>query len=322
MLVNFSLPRLIRNVSILSLTWAALAQTGTAQSIDGNQKSQGERRQQSSLTEGRAQSSVPSGTRVFKGLAYVPDGHDRQKLDLYLPGSGSGFPLIVWIHGGAWRAGSKNRCRARFFVEEGYAVASVNYRLSQHAVFPAQIEDCKAAIRWLRGNSKTYGINGDRIGVWGSSAGGHLVALLGTSGDVTDFESGGDLSVSSRVQAVCDWFGPTDFLRMNDFDGQIDHNASDSPESQLVGGSIQENQERVAQANPITYVSEDDPPFLIMHGDQDRLVPIHQSELLYETLTKIGVEAAFHRVKGAGHGFGGPANQQLVRAFFSRHLEN
>ena len=295
---------------------------GTAQSLDGNQNLQREQRQQSRSSRGRAQASVPSGIRVFKDLAYVPDGHDRQKLDLYLPESGSGFPLIVWIHGGAWRAGSKNRCPALSFVAEGYAVASVNYRLSQHAVFPAQIEDCKAAIRRLRANSKTYGINADRIGVWGSSAGGHLVALLGTSGDVEEFESGGNLSVSSRVQAVCDWFGPTGFLRMNDFDGQIDHDASDSPESQLVGGAIQENKERVAMANPITYVSKDDPPFLIMHGDQDRLVPIHQSELLYEALTKIGVDAAFQRVKGAGHGFGGAANQQLVRTFFARHLEN
>ena len=322
MLVTRSVSLVIRNVFVVSLTCAVLAPTGAAQSIDGNQTLQRERRQQSGSSQGRARAAVPNGTRILKDLAYVPDGHDRQKLDLYIPGNGSAFPLVVWVHGGAWRAGSKNRCPALFFLEEGFAVASVNYRLSQHAVFPAQIEDCKAAIRWLRANSKTYGFNEDRIGVWGSSAGGHLVAMLGTSGDVLEFESGENLSVSSRVQAVCDWFGPTDFLRMNDFEGQMDHNASDSPESQLVGGAIQENQDRVARANPITYVSEDDPPFLIMHGDQDRLVPIHQSELLHKALMKTGVEAGFRRVKGAGHGFGGPENQQLVRAFFSRHLKD
>ena len=119
--------------------------------------------------------------RVLRELAYVTNGHDRQKLDLYLPKNPTNAPLIVWVHGGAWRSGSKERTPAQIFVEEGYAVASINYRLSQHAVFPAQIEDCKAAIRWLRVHAKEHGYNPDRIAAWGSSAGGHLVALLGTA---------------------------------------------------------------------------------------------------------------------------------------------
>ena len=160
----------------------------------------------------------PDGTKVLANLEYVPGGHERQRLDLYVPAEADApLPVIVWIHGGAWLGGSKEMgVPALPFVGKGYAVASINYRLSQHAVFPAQIEDCKAAIRWLRANARTYNLNAGRIGVWGASAGGHLVALLGTSGGVEDFDGkGGNADRSSRVQAVVDFFGPTDFLQMD-----------------------------------------------------------------------------------------------------------
>ncbi|MBM3837629.1 MAG: alpha/beta hydrolase [Verrucomicrobia bacterium] len=267
------------------------------------------------------QPALPDGARTFRDLEYVPGGHERQKLDLYLPKEGRQLPLLVWVHGGAWRAGSKDTCPALSFVREGYVVASINYRLSQHAIFPAQIEDCKAAIRWLRANAGQYGIDADRIGVWGSSAGGHLVALLGTAGDAKQFEKGEHLEWSSRVQAVCDWFGPTDFTQMNKAGSSMDHDAADSPESHLIGGPIQNNKEKTARANPITYVSRDDPPFLIMHGDRDPLVPMNQSELLEAALKSAGVEVTFHVVKGAGHGFGGPELTRMVREFFARHLK-
>ena len=139
---------------------------------------------------------------VLRDLEYVPGGHERQKLDLYLPREASvdrKRPLIVWVHGGAWLAGSKDRCPAVPFADQGYAVASINYRLSQHAIFPAQIEDCKAAIRWLRVNAGKYGYDPNRLGVWGASAGGHLGALLGTAGDVQEFDIGPYGRVSSRV---------------------------------------------------------------------------------------------------------------------------
>lgn len=272
--------------------------------------------------------ALPSGVRQLRDLAYVAGGHERQKLDLYLPERGAKLPLIVWVHGGAWRGGSKEACPAVPFVRDGYAVASVNYRLSQHAVFPAQIEDCKAAIRWLRGHAGEYGIDPERIGVWGSSAGGHLVALLGTAGDDSQFDKGAHLNFSSRVQAVCDWFGPTDFTQMNKFESNIDHDAAGSPESLLVGGPIQQNKDKTARANPITYVTKDDPPFLIMHGDKDPLVPVNQSELLYAALRQSGVEVTFHVVQGAGHGFGGPnldpaipqSCNRMVREFFAKRL--
>ena len=144
------------------------------------------------------------------------------------------------------------------YLKDGYAGASLNYRLSQHALFPAQLEDVKAAVRWLRANAETYRLDPNRFAAWGSSAGGHLVAMLGTTGDVAEFEVGENLKMSSRVQAVVDYFGPTDFLQMDAQslpDGLV-HDAPDSPESQLVGGPIQEHQDRVARANPITYVSK------------------------------------------------------------------
>jgi acetyl esterase/lipase len=276
------------------------------------------------LGRGRPGRRIPTNVRFLQDLEYVPGGHERQKLDLYLPketGQSDHLPLIVWVHGGAWQAGSKDRCPALRFLDKGYAVASINYRLSQRAIFPAQIEDCKAAIRWLRANSQKYGLDPERIGVWGSSAGGHLVALLGTTGDIKEFDKGQNLTYPSRVQAVCDFFGPTDFTRMSSFPTKMKHDAPDSPESKLVGGPIQECKEACRRANPITYVTKDDPPFLIVHGDKDPLVPHNQSELLHEALKKAGVNVTFHTVKGGGHGFSGPEIDKMVDDFFDKHLK-
>ena len=158
---------------------------------------------------------LPEGTKAFRDLAYVPGGHERQKLDLFLPPTGSRWPLVVAIHGGAFRMGSKECEPAGAFVARGFAVAAINYRLSQHAVFPAQIEDARAAVRWLRANAGRYGYDPERIASYGASAGGHLAAMLGTAGDAKAFEVGANLEVSSRVQAVVDFFGPTDFLQMD-----------------------------------------------------------------------------------------------------------
>jgi acetyl esterase/lipase len=267
---------------------------------------------------------VPDITRILRNLEYVPGGHERQKLDLYLPPQGEGaaaLPLIVWVHGGAWLGGNKDSCPAARFLKDGFAAASVNYRLSQHAIFPAQIEDCKAAVRFLRANAGKYNIDPNRIGVWGSSAGGHLVAMLGTTGDANDFDKGPNLQVSSKVQAVCDFFGPTDFTKMNDFQSDMDHDAPDAPEAKLIGGPVQENKEACKRANPITYISKDDPPFLICHGDKDNLVPHNQSVLLNEALKKAGVEVTFHTVEGGGHGFQDPEADRMVFEFFNRHLK-
>lgn len=265
---------------------------------------------------------LPEGTKVYRDVAYGPDA-ERNLLDVYVPADAKGpLPLVVWIHGGGWRNGAKgNGGPAIGLLREGFAVASINYRLSGTAVFPAQLEDCKAAIRFLRANAQKYGLDPNRFGVWGSSAGGHLVALLGTSGDVKDVEGtvGEHDDVSSRVQAVCDWFGPTDFLQMG---GR--HDDAASPESLVIGGPIQENKEKTARANPITYVSADDPPFLIMHGTKDPAVPFSQSELLVAALDKAKVENKLVPLEGAGHGgpeFQAADVQKQVAEFFARHLK-
>jgi len=266
--------------------------------------------------------------QVLRNLEYGRAGNKPLLLDLYLPPNPEGkpLPLLVWIHGGAWRKGNKGNCsRVRGFLDKGYAGASIGYRLSHQATFPAQIHDCKAAIRWLRDNAKKYNYDPNRIGVWGASAGGHLAALLGTSGDVKELE--GDLGtpgVSSRVQAVCDLFGPSDFLNRkspSEIKTEVGRDDKESPVTMLLGGPVEQNKEKARLASPITFVSKDDPPFLIMHGDQDPVVPYRQSVLLYEALKKVGVEVTLHPVKGAGHGFKGKDISPQVKEFFDKHLK-
>jgi acetyl esterase/lipase len=277
---------------------------------------------------------VPKGVKMLKDLEYARVGEKRLLLDLYLPeetpslpGEPKGavsLPLIIWVHGGAWQSGDKagHIPALVLLTTRGYAVASINYRLSQEAIFPAQIQDCKAAVRWLRAHARDYNLNPDRFGAWGSSAGGHLVALMGTSGGVKELEGEeGNLEYSSRVQAVCDWFGPTDFLKMKDFPSRIDRRRADAPEALLVGGPLEERKEACKQANPITYVTAKSPPFLIIHGDQDDIVPFNQSELLYDALKQAGVEVTFVPATGAGHGFNRPELEEMVVTFFNKHLK-
>jgi acetyl esterase/lipase len=272
-----------------------------------------------------ASTDANDGPIVYRDLPYVPNGHERQKLDLFVPREGKNLPLVIRVHGGAWLGGSKEGEWPNDYLHFGYAVARINYRLSQHAIFPAQIEDCKAAVRYLRANAQKYNLDPNRFGVWGASAGGHLVALLGTTGDVNEFDVGENLTVSSRVQAVADYFGPTDLLQMeaHKLPNTMQHNTPDAPEAKLIGGPVQDNKEKAAKANPITYITKNAPPFLIVHGDTDPLVPHHQSEILEEALKKAGVPVTFYTVKGGKHGgFSDPNVPKLTRDFFDKTLKN
>jgi len=159
------------------------------------------------------------------------------------------------------------------------------------------------------------------IGVWGSSAGGHLVALLGTTGNVKKFDKGPNLKFSSSVQAVCDFFGPTDFTEIVKFPSNLAHDAHDSPEAKLLGGPIHEKKDACQNANPITYITKDDPSFLIVHGDNDMIVPFNQSQLLYDALKQAKVKVKFHTVKGGGHGFRDPEVDKMVNEFFKKNLK-
>lgn len=272
--------------------------------------------------------TVAKEVRVLPDLPYAGTDNPRQQLDLYLPAEPASdkLPVIVYIHGGAWRQGDKRTARARLmpFVKSGeYACVSVGYRLSQEAIWPAQIHDCKAAIRWIRGEAATHGLDPERIGVWGSSAGGHLVAMLGVSGGMKDLEGtlGAHVQESSRVTCVANYFGPSRLLTMDDHPGKMTHNAPGSPESQLVGGAIQEHPEQSEQASPFTHVTKDDAPFLHVHGNRDMLVPHNQSVVLDEALDHVGVPSFLITMKDKGHGgFRHPKLDAMLEQFFAVHM--
>lgn len=282
------------------------------------------RAQPASSNQLPSRSRLPEGVTAMRDLEYGRAGARSLHLDLYLPEKASkALPLIIWIHGGAWRAGSKNDPVPPLpLAAEGYAVASVEYRLSQEAIFPAQINDCKAAVRWLRANAARYHLDPAKFVAWGASAGGHLAALLGASDGVAALEGDvNNLKESSGVQAVVDWYGPSDLLQIGIPESDIEHNDPGSPESQLIGGAIPENKGKAVAASPITYVSKKSPPFLILHGDKDRSVPFNQSELLDAALKKAGVDSTFIPVKGVGHGFSGPQYLPSAREFLQRCLK-
>jgi acetyl esterase/lipase len=242
---------------------------------------------------------------VHKDIVFtVVDGHEL-KLDIAVPKYlKAPAPVIVDIPGGSWRVVNKSAEDALFYAKYGFIGVSITHRTSDIAVFPAAVHDCKTAIRWLRAHAKEYYIDPNKIGVTGFSSGGHLAALLGTSGGDTFLEGkGGFLDYSSSVQAVVDHFGPTDFFKMNDSElaDRIDHFAANSPESLFLGGPLRDKPELVRLANPIVYIDPEDPPVLIGHGEKDGLVIINQSELLYEALKKAGVPTDFIRVKNADH---------------------
>ena len=275
--------------------------------------------------------------RKWIDIAYANQSQ-AQKLDIYLPEEGDGpYPVILSIHGGAFKSGDKGDGQVNAMLEglkRGYAVVSVNYRLSGEAIWPAQIQDVKAAIRWIRANSKQYKLNSEKIATWGGSAGGHLAAMAGTSGNVKELEdlTQGNADQSSRIQAVVDWFGPTDFLKMDEqakeskvANPQV-HSIPGSPESQLIGKNLQDAPDLVKAANPETYISKDDPPFFIQHGLNDPLVPYPQSvnfsKKLEQTLGKEKV--TLELIPGTGHGgpnFQTKENIDKVFAFLDKYLK-
>jgi acetyl esterase/lipase len=259
-----------------------------------------------------------------RDIEYGKGGDVSLQLDLLLPKEEQEKPrpVIVWIHGGGWQNGNKAsgaRRLTRFVATGDYAGVSVGYRLSGVATWPAQIHDCKAAIRWIRANAKKYNFDSDKIGVWGSSAGGHLVSLLGTSGDVKDLEGeNGSPGQSSRVTCVVDFCGPSDFLAFGKESPRM--NTPGQPVFKLFGGPLAEHEAASRIASPVTHVSKDDPPFLILHGTADRTVPISQADLFHAALVKAGVDSTYIQIDGGGHGFGGPEVDARVKAFFEKRL--
>lgn len=260
-----------------------------------------------------------------------------EKLDIYLPDDGDGpFPVIISIHGGGFMFGDKADEQLNPMLKglnHGYAIVSINYRMSGEAIFPANINDVKAAIRWVKANAAEYKFSPKRIALWGGSAGANLAALAGTSGDVKELEdmSMGNANQSSRVMAVVDWFGPTNFLLMDEQlketgNGKPDKSEANSMLSKVLGQKITEIPEKVKMANPESYITSDDPPFLIQHGTKDPIVPTQQSVLFYEKLVKVlGKEkVTLHLLEGVHHGgkeFETPENLQIVFSFLDKILK-
>jgi acetyl esterase/lipase len=280
---------------------------------------------------------LPERTSTFD-IAYGTL-HNAQKLDVYTPKATAPFPVVVLIHGGGWVQGDKMEYRTspktEALLARGYAVVAVNYRLSGVAKFPAQIQDVKAAVRWIRANVNTYKFNSDKIGAWGTSAGGHLTALLATSGGINTLDNltQGDATKSSTIQAAVDWFGPTDLLQM---DAQTlaqgcnpanaTHNGPNSPESSLMGYPIQTQPALVQVANPITYVTSNDPPMYIAHGLADCTVPRAQGQILYDALltAKGPTDIKIDMLSASGHGTGQFENLTYVNLmvdFFDKYFK-
>ncbi len=261
----------------------------------------------------------------YSNIEYALADNISLTLDVYLPSDVTApYPVIVWVHGGAWLTSSKENLECLFLIKSGYAIVSINYRLSYQAVFPAQIYDCKSAVRWVRANAYKYNFDSNRIGVFGSSAGGHLVALMGTTNGSAFHEGtvGGNTQYSSSVQAVCDWYGPADFITTC-YIRDVDVCIPLSPVWKLLGGSVSGHLDLAKLASPVYQVTKDDPPFLIMHGTLDPIVPIEQSVELDSVLRKNDVPVIFKRIVGAGHGGGGfdsDSAKNTVINFFNQYL--
>jgi len=272
---------------------------------------------------------APAGTfTTYEALEYAsPDG-EALLMDLRVPDGAGPHPVIVYLHSGAWITGNRFGGPAVRQASRGYAVASIEYRLAPQHVWPAQVEDTKAAVRWLRANATRFRLDPSRIGIFGTSAGAHIGAVAGTSGGIESLEGMdlGNAQFSSRVKAVVDLYGPTDLLRLEEDKLPcipLDGNAPFMPPSLLMGCPIQACRELTMTASPMTYVTSDDPPFLIMHGMLDCLVPYTQSVALHQKLESAGVPSTLILIPTGDHGgraFDEPKYQQMVDEFLDARL--
>src|SRR5688500_94980 len=238
-----------------------------------------------------------------RNIVYAEVGNRKLLLDVYMPSTEKSPYLILWIHGGAWRSGSKENPPLGL-LSAGYAIASIDFRLSTEAIFPAPVHDIKAAIRFLRGNAKKYGYRSDKIFIWGSSSGGHLAALVGTTNNDKNFEGaeGNFLKESSSVQGIIDFYGPTNFLTILTQSTPHGINVRAPALALLLGKPVEQVPDLAKKASPVQHVDANDPPILIVHGDQDIQVPVNQSLELMAAYKKASASCQLEIIPGADHG--------------------
>ena len=270
---------------------------------------------------------LPEGVTVMADIPFANvEGHELA-LDLYKPTAADNPPVLVWVHGGAWRAGSRKSVPTLALVEQGYALASTSYRLSGVASFPAQSHDIKAAIRFLRAHEADYGYDASRIGILGSSAGAHLAALVGVTNGNAELEGavGGNLDQSSDVHAIVAYYPATNLVSILDQSTPFGLNVRVPALEGLLGGPMEESAELARLASPVFHVDADDPPLFLLHGDQDPQMPINQSHELHGVYKQHGLAAEFEVVHGSPHGgpaFYNAARNGMVGSFLDEHLRS
>lgn len=270
-----------------------------------------------------AQTDANSKISFISDIEFADAGGVKLLLNLEMPTDVKNPPLVMFIHGGGWTGGDRKSSMLRWIVAHGYAIARIEYRLSHEAIFPAQIHDCKGALRWLRAHQAEYGYDAERVVVAGSSAGGHLVALMGASGGVAKLEgtTAGHPDQSSRVQGVIDYFGASDFvLRSKDQPSKTER--PEGPVYKLLGGPVSNRLELARLASPATHVDPSDPPLLIIHGENDNVVQPSQSKHLAEIYKQNKLDVQLRIELGKGHGWPAPsqAEREQVLQFLSKHL--
>lgn len=268
---------------------------------------------------------LPEGFKAVKDLSYAGNDNHRQRLDLYVPAEkpAEPIPIVVYIHGGGWEGGSKDAAEVLGpFLRGGrFAAASVGYRLTNESHWPDQIHDCKAALRWIAAHGSEYGIDTDRIALFGISAGGHLVSLLGTSVGDPGLEGtiGEKLDRPVRLRCVANFCGPANFLTFEK-QGSVISGEKPGPVMKLFNGKVSENQDAAEAASPELHVSSDDPPFLHIHGTKDPLVPYQQAIEFDKALDAVGVSSTLLTGEGGNHVFSSKPLLDTMNRFFERHL--
>jgi acetyl esterase/lipase len=268
--------------------------------------------------------AIAQAARKIADIEYARAGDQILKLDLYVP-TAERAPLLVWLHGGRWEVGSKDRMPLTALVDRGYAVASLDFRPASTARFPGQVHDIKAALRFLRSQSARYGYDAARIGILGESSGGHLAALVGTTNGHPDLEGtlGEHLDTSSEVHAIVSYFGAADLMTILAQSTPYGVGVRTPALKTLLGSLPEENETLARLASPVFHVDARDPPLLLLHGDQDPQMPINQSHELEGAYERLGLDAKLIVVHGAGHGgaaFYDPERTALVAAFLDQHL--